>query len=167
MGFLLGPNSRPSNEEETTSPAATTSADEPSTGDSQPSATPNRNLQNFFMQRMSDILTQLVTRSTSDENEGERTTSTTTETNPEPTPPAPPTETETTPIVQMPPTPPPASSPESTATNEQTEDQETTTESNRPVRRRSMFTENDMDSCLETGTFRYFIRRRSTSRQSE
>ncbi len=59
---MLGPDSRPSNEEES----------EPTTNQSESSETttiPGHGVQNFFMQRMSDILTQLVTR-----------TSTTTET---------------------------------------------------------------------------------------
>ncbi|CAF4420320.1 unnamed protein product, partial [Adineta steineri] len=59
-----GPESRPSNEEEVVvEETATVPVQSDSSNEQQ---SPNRNLQNFFMQRMSDILTQLVTSSTSE-----------------------------------------------------------------------------------------------------
>jgi hypothetical protein len=58
-----GPDSRPSNEEES---EQTANPSDPST-----EAPPGRNPQNFFMQRMSDLLTQLVTRTTSEPEESE------------------------------------------------------------------------------------------------
>ncbi len=65
ISISSGPDSRPSNEEES----------EPTTNQSEPSPTvPGRNVQNFFMQRMSDILTQLVTSATSETGEAETTT---------------------------------------------------------------------------------------------
>lgn len=60
---LLGPDSRPSFEDELTQPTVDTSE---TSNEQQSSATPGRDLQNFFMRRMSDILTQLVTRTTSE-----------------------------------------------------------------------------------------------------
>ncbi|CAF1290185.1 unnamed protein product [Adineta steineri] len=62
-----GPESRPSNEEEVVvEETATVPVQSDSSDEQQSSSTSGRNLQNFFMQRMSDILTQLVTSSTSE-----------------------------------------------------------------------------------------------------
>jgi len=60
-----GPDSRPSNGEVEEESEPTTN--QPDSSNEQPSSTTSaRNLQNFFMQRMSDILTQLVTGPTSE-----------------------------------------------------------------------------------------------------
>lgn len=60
---LVGPDARPSTEAE-----ASESANHPAepTDDQEDSVRRGRNLQNTFMQRMSDIFTQLVTRTTSE-----------------------------------------------------------------------------------------------------
>ena len=60
---LVGPDARPSTEAE-----ASESVNHPAdpTDDQEDSVRRGRNLQNTFMQRMSDIFTQLVTRTTSD-----------------------------------------------------------------------------------------------------
>ncbi|CAF1334471.1 unnamed protein product [Adineta ricciae] len=70
-----GPDSRPSNEEEST--PVSNPSDEP---DQQP---PGRNLQNFFMQRMSDILTQLVAGSQADADQTQSTTTDATSSSPQ------------------------------------------------------------------------------------
>ncbi|CAF1102452.1 unnamed protein product [Rotaria sp. Silwood1] len=76
-----GPDSRPLNEEEQTEPTINPTE---SSNEQQSTTTPGRDLQNFFMRRMSDILTQLVTRTTSEteqtNEETETTTPTTTDT---------------------------------------------------------------------------------------
>ncbi|CAF2987999.1 unnamed protein product [Rotaria socialis] len=61
-----GPDARPSTEEEPTESIINPSE---SSNEQQSSTTPGHHLQNFFMRRMSDILTQLVTRTTSETGE--------------------------------------------------------------------------------------------------
>ncbi|CAF1184517.1 unnamed protein product [Rotaria sordida] len=74
-----GPDSRPFNEEEQIEP--TIDQSQSSNNEQQsPSTTtiPGRNLQNFFMRRMSDILTQLVTHTTSETDQTDQEIETTT-----------------------------------------------------------------------------------------
>ncbi|UJR14015.1 hypothetical protein I4U23_001014 [Adineta vaga] len=80
-----GPDSRPSNEEDelsSSSPPITNPSNE--SNEQQPSTTSGRNLQNFFMQRMSDILTQLVTGSPSESEQTETITNDTASSSPPP-----------------------------------------------------------------------------------
>ncbi|CAF3255908.1 unnamed protein product [Rotaria sp. Silwood2] len=72
-----GPDSRPIQEEEQIEPT-TNQSESSNEQQSTTTTTPGRDLQNFFMRRMSDILTQLVTRTTSETEQTNQETETTT-----------------------------------------------------------------------------------------
>ncbi|CAF1225503.1 unnamed protein product [Rotaria sordida] len=76
-----GPDSRPFNEEEQIEPTidqSQSSNNEQQSPSTTTTTIPGRNLQNFFMRRMSDILTQLVTHTTSETDQTDQEIETTT-----------------------------------------------------------------------------------------
>ena len=169
--IFLGPDARPSNEEE--SEALPSQQENPEASNPPPTA-PNRNLQNFFMQRMSDILTQLATHSP-DDSEPSETATAPNETNPQATLNV--TEvnsnTQSTspatsdPIVQLPPSPPPSSTESSanTTTGHDPNEDENTSVNNREVR--FLFSKDRseciMFSLLAIGILQRSVRRRSST----
>ena len=126
--LFLGPESRPMNEhQEVQSSTTTTTSDnnnnteqaQPTSNNSnttEPQTTANRgrNLQNFFMQRMSDILTQLVanTETNSETSEPTAAEATAEAVQPEPTIPV-----SSSPVVELPPSPSPTEQEARTTTN--------------------------------------------------
>ncbi|CAF0943540.1 unnamed protein product [Adineta ricciae] len=134
-----GPDSRPMNEHEKAQPSTTTTtsdnnndteqsqptSDNSNTNVPQTTANRGRNLQNFFMQRMSDILTQLVANTeTNSETNEPSTTETTATAEAEVAQPQSATSVSTSPIVELPPSPPPTEQEARTTTNQTENDTE-------------------------------------------
>ena len=144
----LGPDSRPSNEQEPSSPPP------PPVPEVQPvpePTPPTRTIQNFFMQRMSDILTQLANRPDADNDEAETAPSS----SQEPVIAAP--------IVPLPATSPPEeSSGDATMSNTQDDNaSETRREVNRMIQ--CCFNGTRPFACVARWTLEHSVRRQSSA----